>query len=225
MFLMTASAQDLGKDLGNKSEIRGASATDSQISEALKDVLSTGVRDAVRIGGTENGFWSNDQIKIALPDKMASLENGLRLAGQGINLDQFQLAMNRAAEAAAPYCGPILLKAIASITFSDPRQVLNGGSQAATDYLQKAMSPWLTKAVRPYVEAAMSKYSVKQRYAPLQVQMTGLTMGQPPAIDIDQYMASQTLNGLLALVGSEERKVRDDPSAQTPLLKTVFSKR
>ena len=212
MFLMTASAQDLGKDLGNKSEIRGASATDSQISEALKDVLSTGVRDAVRIGGTENGFWSNDQIKIALPDKMASL-------------DQFQLAMNRAAEAAAPYCGPILLKAIASITFSDPRQVLNGGSQAATDYLQKAMSPWLTKAVRPYVEAAMSKYSVKQRYAPLQVQMTGLTMGQPPAIDIDQYMASQTVNGLLALVGSEERKVRDDPSAQTPLLKTVFSKR
>ena len=226
MFLLTVSGQDLGKDLGDKSESRGAAATDNQIVEALKDVLTAGARDAVRVAGAENGFWSNDQIKIPLPDKMASLDNGLRLSGQGINLDQFQLAMNRAAEAAAPSCGLLIVKAIASMSISDPRGVLNSNSQAATEYLQKAMLPWLTKAVRPYVEAAMNKYSVKQRYAPLHVQMTGLTMGQAPAIDIDQYMVSQTLNGLLVLVSSEEQKVRSEPSAQTTtLLKTVFSKR
>jgi hypothetical protein len=112
------------------------------------------------------------------------------------------------------------------MSISDPRGVLNGNSQAATEYLQKAMLPWLAKAAKPYIEAAMSKYSLKQRFAPLEIQMKGVTLGQAAPIDIDQYMVNETLNGLLMLVSNEEQKVRNDPSAQTtPLLKTVFSKR
>jgi hypothetical protein len=56
-----------------------------------------------------------------MPDKLRTLEKGLRMAGQGAQIDAFELSMNRAAEKAAPAASGIFKTAMPSLPF--------GGSQ------------------------------------------------------------------------------------------------
>jgi hypothetical protein len=47
-----------------------------------------------------------------------------------------------------------------------------------------------------------------------------------PDLDITQYVVSKALDDLFYVLGGEERKIRQDPAAQTTsLLKKVFGKK
>jgi hypothetical protein len=215
----------LGKDLGAVSQVRGTNATDSQIVSALKEALSDGSANAIKITSAENGFWDNASIKIRMPDPMRNLEQGLRMAGQGIRLNDFEFSMNRAAEMSATSAEPLFGKAIAGLKFADARGTLNGSRTATTDYLARNASVDLIKSFRPIVEAAMNRTGVMSNYDALFAQMKGLTLGQAQPFDISDYMVRQTLNGLFIMLGSEEDKIRNDPQAQvTPVVKEVFAK-
>jgi hypothetical protein len=227
LLLVTSThlSAQLGKELGGVSQVRGANATDAQIASALKEALSVGSVNAIKIASAENGFWDNASIKIRMPDPMRNLEQGLRMAGQGIRLNDFELSMNRAAEMAATSAEPLFAKAIAGLKFTDARGILNGNHTAATEYLMRNASVDMIKSFRPTVEAAMNRTGVMPNYDALFAQMKGLTMGQAQPFDIADYMVRQTLNGLFIMVSSEEDKIRNDPQAQgTPLVKEVFAK-
>jgi hypothetical protein len=217
----------VGKGSGDVIQIRGAKATDTQVVAAVKEALSLSANYAVKTTSLEDGFALNESIKIGMTDYMRSLEQGLRMAGQGLRIKDFELSMNRAAEAAAPAAGPLLAKTIASLSFTDVRIVLNGNHFAATDFLVTSSSADLTKAFRPYVEAAMNKTGVMQNYDALVIQMKGLTFGDVAPFDITGYVVRRTLEGLFFMSGKEEEKIRnDDPDAQvTPLVKEIFTKR
>ena len=77
-------------------------ASDSKSASGLKEALQIGTDHAVDLTGTTDGFFKNEAIKILLPDKLKTAEKGLRLAGMGPKIDEFELSMNRAAEKAAP---------------------------------------------------------------------------------------------------------------------------
>src|SRR5438270_3542269 len=95
-FLITAfhaSAQlpDALKHLGT-----GRSGSDSgQTASGLKQALEIGTKNTVSLTGATDGFFRNEAIKILLPDKLRSVEKGLRFAGQGQVVDEFVLSMNR----------------------------------------------------------------------------------------------------------------------------------
>jgi hypothetical protein len=197
----------------------------SDVASGLKQALSVGATNAVKLTGVENGYFGNQAIKILMPEKLQPLEKGVRLMGGGPQIDEFVLSMNRAAESAAPAAMPIFKKAIMSMSFSDAQGILTGGNTAATDYFKRTTSPELTTAFRPIVEEAMGKTGVMQKYDGLKDQMQKVPFSKSITFDVTGYVVTKSLDGLFYMLGKEEEKIRTNPAAQvTPLLKQVFGK-
>lgn len=206
--------------LGNRSN-----PGDSKTASGLKEALQIGTDHAVDLTGTTDGYFKNEAIKILLPEKIQTVEKGLRMAGMGAKIDEFELSMNRAAEKAAPAARGIFKDALLQMTFDDARKILTGGNTSATEYFKGKTSEKLTAAFRPTVESAMADTGVVTQYKQLAGAIPALPFGRSQSFDITDYVVGKALDGLFYMLGQEERKIRTDPAAQiTPLLKEVFGK-
>ena len=90
-----------------------------KIGDGLKQALQVATEKSVSLTGRPNGYFSNAAIKILMPEKLQTVEQGLRMVGYGPQVDQFVLSMNRAAEQAAPAAKQIFVDAITSMSFDD----------------------------------------------------------------------------------------------------------
>ena len=199
---------------------------DSKTSSGLKEALQVGAERAVDLTGTTDGYFKNQAIKILMPEKLRSTEKALRLAGMGSKIDEFELSMNRAAEAAAPAARGIFKDAVTKMTFDDARKLLTGGDTSITEYFKAKTTPQLTAAFKPSVETAMESTGVVKQYKQLTGNLPQLPFAKPQSFDITDYVVSKTLDGLFYMLGQEEKKIRTNPAARiTPLLKDVFGKK
>lgn len=221
--VMTVNAQ-LGKvleKLGDRTNL-----SDSKGAAGLKEALQIGAGRAVDLTGTTDGFFKNQAIKILLPEKLRSAEKGLRLAGMGARLDEFELSMNRAAEKAAPAARSIFKEAVQQMTFEDVRKILQGGDTSATEYFKAKTAARLKTAFRPSVESVMQETGVVKQYNQLARGLRALPFGKSESFDITNYVVGKAMDGLFFMIGQEEKKIRTDPAARvTPLLVEVFGKR
>jgi len=200
-----------------------AGLSDAKIGEGLKQALQVGTGNAVSLTGKVDGYLRNEAIKILLPDNIRSLEQGLRLAGQGERVDAFVVSMNRAAERAAPAARTIFLDAIGAMSFDDARRILQGSQTAATDYFKDKTTGKLAAAFAPTVEKAMNEVGVTRQYKELTGSLRLIPMGGMDAFDIDRYVVDRALAGLFTVVAEEERKIRTNPGARvTDTLREVF---
>ncbi|MCL5288340.1 MAG: DUF4197 domain-containing protein [Acidobacteria bacterium] len=214
---------DLSKRLGVEKK---EPLSESKIGAGLKEALQIGTGNAVKLTGRTDGYFKNEAIKILMPEKMRTLEKGLRAVGYGKQVDDFVLSMNRAAERAAPAAKSIFWDAIKQMTFEDARKILSGGDTAATEYFQRTTSEKLAAAFRPIVEKATSEVGVTQKYKELVGRYQSIPFAKKETLDVDQYVVSKALTGLFYMVGEEEKKIRKQPAARaTQLLKDVFGLR
>jgi hypothetical protein len=222
VLVLPANAQ-FGKALEGLTNRGGPS--DSKSASGIKEALQIGADHAVALTGTTDGFFKNEAIKILLPDKLRTAEKGLRLAGMGPKIDEFELSMNRAAEKAAPAARDIFKDAVRQMTFDDVRKILTGGNTSATDYFKAKTSEKLAASFKPTVESAMAGTGVVKQYKQLTGGIQSLPFGLTQSFDITDYVVGKTLDGEFYMVGEEEKKIRTDPAARiTPLLKEVFGK-
>jgi hypothetical protein len=216
--------RDLG---GSVPSLPGASGglTDVKVGQGLQEALRVGTENAVSFTGRTDGYFKNQAIKILMPEKLKTLESGLRMVGYGPQLDEFVLSMNRAAERAAPAAKQIFWNAIGEMTFEDARKILGGGDTAATQYFKTKTSERLGTAFRPVVERATSEVGVTKQYKDLVGRYQAIPFAKAESLDIDQYVVGKALDGLFFVVGEEEKKIRTNPAARvTDLLKDVFGK-
>ncbi len=103
--------------LGKRNEL-----SDEKITSGLKEALQVGTDNAVRSTGRPDGYFGNEAIKVLMPEKLCTLEKGLRAIGYGPDVDEFVLSMNRAAERAAPHAKAIFWDAILELSFEDALQ-------------------------------------------------------------------------------------------------------
>lgn len=196
--------------------------TESRVSLGLREALRVGAENAVTRTGRIDGFFRNAAIKILMPEKLRGVETGLRAIGYGPKVDEFILAMNRAAEHAAASAKPIFWDAIQKITIEDATRILTGGETAATQYFRGRTEEALSMAFRPIVEQATNDVGVTRQYKDL---IQGLPFGNVQGLDIDQYVVGKTLDGLFFVLGEEEKKIRKDPAARvTAILRDVFGR-
>ena len=202
------------------------SLTNADIVAGLKEALEVGTTNTVDLTGQVDGYFSNAAIRILLPSQFQNVEQGLRLLGQGQKVDELVLAMNRAAEKAAPAARDIFWSAIKNMSFDDARKILSGGDTAATDYFRSKTSEALTAAFRPVVDASMKDVGVVRQYQQLLSAYQSVPFASAlPSFDIESYVVTKALDGLFTVLGEQERKIRTDPAAQvTSLLKKVFSR-
>lgn len=209
-----------GLGIGQKSGL-----SDVKIGSGLKEALKIGTQNAVNLTGRLDGYFVNQAIKILMPEKLQTMEKGLRAVGLGPQVDEFVLSMNRAAERAAPAAKSIFWDAIGEMTFEDARKILAGSDTAATDYFKAKTTDKLTGAFKPAVDQAMNEVGVTRQYKELVGQFQSIPFMKSESLDIDHYVVTKALGGLFYVVGEEEKKIRTNPAARvTDLLKEVFGK-
>lgn len=204
---------------------RQSGLSEAKIGSGLKEALKVGTENTVKLTGRVDGYFMNEAIKIPMPEKLQTLEKGLRLVGYGPQVDEFVLSMNRAAERAAPQAKQIFWDAIGEMTFDDARKILNGSETAATEYFKSKTTDKLTAAFRPVVDRTMNEVAVTRQYKALVAQYQTIPFVKSETVDIDQYVVTKSLDGLFHVLSEEERKIRTNPAARvTDLLKEVFAK-
>jgi hypothetical protein len=203
----------------------GAGLSEDRIISGLKEALQVGTQNTVNLTGKLDGYFANQAIRILMPERLQTLEKGLRAVGYGAQVDEFVLGMNRAAERAAPAARSIFGKAITEMSFDDARKILSGGDTAATEYFKEKTSAGLAAAFRPTVEAAMNEVGVTRQYKELVGRAKAIPFLKTQTFDVDQYVVDKGLDGLFHVLGDEEKKIRTNPAARTTqILKDVFGK-
>lgn len=194
-----------------------------KIAAGLKEALQVGTDNSVKQTGKVDGFFKNPSIKIPLPDQLQKSEKILRKLGLGSQVDRFVLSLNRAAEEATPAAKEIFWNAIKGMTFDDAVTIFKGNDTAATDYFKNKTSDKLKTTFAPSISKATDKVNVTRIYKKLTTEVKKVKIIKLAPVDIDQYVATKTLDGLFFVLGEEERKIRKDPAARvTELLKEVF---
>ncbi|MEW6444358.1 MAG: DUF4197 domain-containing protein [bacterium] len=198
---------------------------DAKIGSGLKEALKIGTERAVRLTGKKDGYFTNQAIKILMPEKLRIMEQGLRAAGQGPKIDELVLSMNRAAEQAAPSAKQIFWNALGEMTFVDARKILTGGKTSATEYFRARTTDELTVAFTPVVEKTMEQVGVVRKYEALVGQAQSIPFVKSKPFDVNHYVVTEALDGLFYVLGEEESKIRTNPAARTTdLLQEVFGK-
>jgi hypothetical protein len=213
------------KGLGGGEGSAGAGLSDAKIGAGLKEALQVATEKAVSLTGKTDGYFSNQLIKILMPEKLRNFESGLRAVGFGGQVDELVLGMNRAAEHAAPQAKQIFFDAIGEMSFDAARKLLNGGDTAATEYFRGKTTPRLTTAFRPVVEKSMSQVGVSKQYKDLVGRFEAIPFAKSQAFDLDGYVVDKGLGGLFTVLGQQEKQIRTNPTARaTDLLKEVFKR-
>jgi hypothetical protein len=216
---------DLTNALGVNSHL-GSKLDESTIAKGLKEALSVGTTRAVTEVSQRNGYFSNDLIKILLPEKIRTAAELLGKFGFQSQVDEFVLSMNRAAEKAAPKATDHFVAALKAMTFEDARAILNGDATSATQYFRKKTGDKIYADFKPVVVANMKDVGVSSYYSQMTEKFQSIPFaGTVGSFDLDHYVTTKAVDGLFTMLGEEEKKIRTDPAARgTELLKKVFGK-
>lgn len=204
------------------SPINLGSLTSTQISSGLKEALSLGVNEGVKKLGVTDGFLKNEAVKILMPEKLRKVDTTLRSLGLGSLADQGVKLLNRAAEDAVTEAAPIFTKAITSMTITDAKNILLGSDNAATNYLQTKTQSQLFTAFQPKVKASLGKVGADSVWKGIISKYNMLT-GQSVTTDLNEYVTTETINGVFKMVAEKESGIRNTPAMRTTsILQKVF---
>jgi hypothetical protein len=193
------------------------------IARGLRQALEVGTRRAVSRTAVEDGFLGNQRIRIPVPESLEPMASALRRFGLGAQVDELEVAMNRAAERAAGEAADVLLAAVRSMTLADARQILEGGDTAATEYFRRTTRAELRTRFEPIVAEKMQAVGLARLYDGLVARYEALPIPKQPAPDLQEYVTDRALDGLFTSLAEEEQRIRADPAARTTeLLRRVF---
>ena len=131
--------------------------------------------------------------------------------------------MNRAAEDAAKSATPIFINAITQMNFQDAMGILNGGDTAATKYMRGKTTPPLTSAFKPVIQQSLAKTEASKDWEWLTTAYNKVPFVKKMNTDLPGYVTDKALTGIFYQLAIEEKKIRQNPAAQTTdLLKKVF---
>lgn len=201
--------------------------TQQEIVAGLKAALDKGVDHAVTQLGREGGFFQNVQVRIPVPESLQPVERALRTVGQGALVDEFQLALNRAAEKAVPEAVSVLVNSVKQMTFADAEQILRGHETAATDFFRRTSQASLYERFLPIVREATAHTGVTAAYKrmtenPLAAIAAQAVLGRQ-SVDLDSYVTNRALDGLFLKIAEQEKLIRENPAERTTeILRKVF---
>ena len=210
-----------GKD--KSTEAVATALTSGEISEAFKEALSLGVDKVASQLARPDGFNADEAIHIPLPAEFRQAKKLLDKVGYGEVLDELELKLNRAAEAATPQAKTLFMDAIKQLTFEDVQGIYRGGDNAATEYFRQKMSPQLAEVMQPVIADSLSEVGAIQLYDQLLAKYRDIPFAPDLKANLTGHVIDRGLAGLFHYIGREEAAIREDPLKQgSALLKKVF---
>jgi hypothetical protein len=132
--------------------------------------------------------------------------------------------MNRGAEAAVPKARRLLTDAIAAMTLDDARRILNGPSNAATEYFRSKTSSPLARDMTPIVDRSLADAGAVRALERVgESAAGGLGSVANPRQQLTRHVVDKGIDAVFRYLGREEASIRQNPTARTTdLLKRVF---
>ncbi|MFA6465719.1 MAG: DUF4197 domain-containing protein, partial [Desulfurivibrionaceae bacterium] len=201
----------------------GAQPSNAEIGDAFKNALSIGTQNVVGKLGATDGFNADPAIHIPLPGELQTVKKMLATVGMSQSVDDLELKLNRAAEAATPKAKALFLQAIKEMTFEDVRKIYAGPEDSATRYFQGKMTPALKREMLPIVEKSLSQVGAVQSYETVMGQYKALPFVPDVKANLTDHVLQKGMDGIFFYIAKEEAGIRKDPAKQTTaLLKKVF---
>lgn len=196
--------------------------SNAEASQGLKAALERGALSAVGLLGRPGGFLENPKVRIPLPGFLEDAARLLKAIGQKKRVEELEVAMNRAAEAAVPLAKDLLVNAVKTMTVTDAKNILTGGSTSVTSFFaEKTREPLFVRFL-PVVTQATKKVALAEKYNQLVGKVPGGLIRKEDAT-IEQYVTRKSLDGLYFMIGEEEKSIRQNPVATgNALLSKVF---
>lgn len=203
-----------------------AGLSNEDVIAGLKQALEIGAEQAASLSSKTDGFYKNDLIKIPFPEDAIKVKETAEQYGLGGQVEKFEMTLNRAAEEAAKQAAPIFVNAIKGMTVADGFAILNGGHDAATNFLKEKTTAQLRTQFEPKVSTAIQTVELTKYWEPLISKYNTVTMftgGEQINPDLQDYITQKAIEGLFVHVAQEELKIRENPQARvTDLLQKVF---
>ncbi len=204
-------------------------------SEALSnDEIAAGLKEALRVGtdrvvgqlGAVNGFNTDPSVHIPLPDSLKTVQSTLSKVGMSGMMDDLELRLNRAAEAATPKAKKLFLDSIQDMTLDDVRRIYEGPDDAATRYFQAKMSEPLAGEMMPIVNDSLSEIGAIRSYDDAMGRYEAIPFVPDVKADLTGYVVDKGMEGIFYYLAKEEAAIRQDPLERTTdLLQKVFGAR
>ena len=198
--------------------------TQDQIGSGLRAALEKGITEQVTKLTAENGFYSNELVKILLPEELQKVDEGLRKIGLGNLADKGIQALNSAASDAVKTATPIFVDAVKEITFADAKNILLGEDNAATNYLQTKTTTALYDSFNPVIKNSFVKVGADQIWGNLINKYNSIPFVNKVNPDLTDYVTQEALQGVYTMIAVEEKDIRKNVTSRTStLLKQVFA--
>ena len=194
-----------------------------EVDQGLKAALKQGAVAAVGLLGRPDGFMGNPKVRIPLPGFLQQGVGLFKAMGRGQQIQELEVAMNRAAESAVPMASGMLVDAAESMTVDDARSILTGGETSVTEFFAGRTRDPLTVQFLPVVTTAIQKVGLAQKYNALAGRMAGAGLVNKQDASLEHYVTGKSLDGLYLMIAEEEKKIRSNPAAAaSAVLRKVF---
>lgn len=209
--------------LGGTHAATAPSLTNDEVIKGLKEALTIGTNNSSGIASKADGYLKNPKLFIPWPAEAKDMREKLIKMGMQKKVTEFETSLNRAAEEAAKKAAPVFVDAVTGMSIGDGFAILKGADSAATHYLREKTFAPLKAQFMPVVKDAIAKVKVTSYWTPLATAYNKLPGVKKQNPDLNDYVATKAINGLMILILEEEAKIRKDPMARvTDLLKKVF---
>jgi hypothetical protein len=194
-----------------------------EIGEAFKEALRIGSENVVRKLSDVDGFNADSAVHISLPRELNTVKIMLAKVEMSQIVDDLELKLNRAAEAATPKAKELFLQSITEMTFEDIKGIYEGSEDSATIYFKEKMSPSLSKEMHPIVENSLSKVGAIQAFDNVMGKYQALPFVPDVKANLTHHVVQKGMDGIFYYIAKEEAAIRKNPVKQTTdLLKKVF---
>ena len=220
IFLGCAELQQIADSLPQE----GVGISNTEVAAGLRQALDFGIDKQVTKLAKEDGFFSNELVRIGLPPELHKVDKTLRDLGMSSLADEGIKVLNRAAEDAVQEATPIFVDAVKQITFNDARNILLGDDTAATSYLSQKTTTPLYNKFSPVITTSLDRVGATQVWTNIISRYNALPLTNDVNPDLADYVTQQALEGVYTMIAVEEKQIRNNFAARTTdLLKRVFA--
>jgi len=208
-----------------ETKVKANGLSENDAADGIKEALSKGTGEGVKIVSQSDGYFGNAEIKIPFPESAKDIESKLRSVGLGKKVDEVVLAMNRGAEDAAKEAEELFLTAIKNMSIKDAINIVKGENDAATQYLKRTTSPGLKMKFKPIIKTSLDKVNATALWKDLITSYNQIPLVKKQNPDLPDYVTKKAIDGLFIMIAKKELDIRNNPMGQSSeLLKKVFSK-
>lgn len=202
----------------------GTGLSNEFIANGLKQALNQGIEKQVSKLTQTDGFFKNELVKILLPEELRKVDKTLRDVGLGSLADEGLKVLNRAAEEAVSEATPIFVDAVKEMSFADAKNILLGGNNAATSYLETKTNTALYQKFNPIINASFAKVGADKVWSSIITRYNAIPLTNNVNPDLTDYVTQEALNGVYKMIAIEEEQIRTNLSSRTTdVLRKVFA--